>query len=78
MLSSLQGAINHYDDLFMVLAPYLHEARYTSYGRHFTMPHLLHAVADRCGWLGLGGVGWGRKGGWVGWPGGPGAKVHLQ
>jgi hypothetical protein len=45
----LQGAISHYDDLFMVLAPYLHEARYTSYGRHFTMPHLLHAVANRWG-----------------------------
>lgn len=31
----------------MVLAPYLHGERYSSYGRHFTAQALLHRVADR-------------------------------
>ena len=33
----------------MVLAPYLHGERYSSYGRHFTSHKLLHDVAERCG-----------------------------
>lgn len=42
-----QSIVSHYDDLFMVLAPYLHGERYSSYGRHFTAQALLHRVADR-------------------------------
>lgn len=45
----IQSIVSHYDDLFMVLAPYLHGERYSSYGRHFTSKHLLHRVADRWG-----------------------------
>lgn len=40
-------AVGRYDDLLMVLAPYLHGPRYSSYGRHFTKQHLLHRVAAR-------------------------------
>jgi hypothetical protein len=47
--SAVRSALSHYDDLFMVLAPYLHGDRYSSYGRHFTTQALLHKVADRCG-----------------------------
>lgn len=45
---TLQAILRHYDDLLLVLAPYLHKDRYSSYGRHFTAPKLLHAVAERC------------------------------
>ncbi|BDA49308.1 probable histone-lysine N-methyltransferase, H3 lysine-36 and H4 lysine-20 specific isoform at N-terminal half [Coccomyxa sp. Obi] len=34
----------HEDNLRMVLAPILHGERYTSYGRHFTLPPLLEEV----------------------------------
>lgn len=40
-------ALSRYDDLLMVLAPYLHGERYSSYGRHFTSKRLLHHVAER-------------------------------
>lgn len=36
----------HEDNLTMVLAPYLHGNRYSSYGRHFTKLHLLEQVAQ--------------------------------
>ncbi|KAL4452599.1 hypothetical protein ABPG75_008261 [Micractinium tetrahymenae] len=45
--AAVQSIVSHYDDLFMVLAPYLHGERYSSYGRHFTSQSLLHSVADR-------------------------------
>ncbi|KAI3425357.1 hypothetical protein D9Q98_009121 [Chlorella vulgaris] len=45
--SACRSLLAHYDDLTMVLAPYLHGDRYSSYGRHFTSPSLLHKTADR-------------------------------
>ena len=51
---ALQSVLLHLDDLTMVLAPFLHGARYSSYGRHFTSKDLLHTVADRCGGLVVG------------------------
>ncbi len=53
-LSPPQAALTHYDDLLMVLAPYLHGERYSSYGRHFTSHKLLHDVAERCDRAGAG------------------------
>ncbi|KAI7842773.1 hypothetical protein COHA_003520 [Chlorella ohadii] len=44
---TVRAALTHYDDLLMVLAPYLHGERYSSYGRHFTSHKLLHDVAER-------------------------------
>lgn len=37
----------------MVLAPYLHGDRYSSYGRHFTDKRLLEHVVARWGWGGV-------------------------
>lgn len=36
----------HQDNMSMVLAPFLHGKRYSSYGRHFTKEHLLKTVAQ--------------------------------
>lgn len=63
--TTAQAALAHYDDLLMVLAPYLHGERYSSYGRHFTSHKLLHDVAERWvhGWQ----AGWVRRpSSWVG------------
>lgn len=54
LLPPPQAALTHYDDLLMVLAPYLHGERYSSYGRHFTSHKLLHDVAERCDRAGAG------------------------
>jgi hypothetical protein len=62
--STPQSIMSHYDDLMMVLAPYLHEARYSSYGCHFTSHHLLHVVMERWDGAGLRG-GAGAVGGWL-------------
>lgn len=43
----LQEVASKHDDLMLVLAPYLHLNRYTSYGRHFTATQLLEETVAR-------------------------------
>jgi ribosomal protein L17 len=38
------------DKLKVYLAPFLHGARYTSFGRHFTNPEKLQQIVDRLHW----------------------------
>ena len=45
--SATQEIARKHDDMMLMMAPYIHSNRYTSYGRHFAHQTLLRHVTDR-------------------------------